>query len=613
MASRRASPRSLVLRLLFAIELIVLLLIARQWAYVTTYRLYLDRATDAARLSGATQVFELNGQRVSPRITMREPERLAFHSPTNAEVTLNAEVQALKAVRYTIAGRRGDRRVVLATGTAEPRALIAQAVPRDTDLLELESDGAATWIDPRIVREMHVLPHFAVLLLLVSLSWMLNVRATEDDRSALRRAWFKTAALTVAAGTALVSCEVVLRALGDHAPAGLLALRHDLGEATPDERWEDTPRYGRRLRALVNAENAWQYGDIVRMGFVPAAVGPGVWHRFPFRTDAEGFRNTTAREQFDIAALGDSFTDALTVPAQASWPARLEQRLGVRVQNYGNAGFGPQQELLVLQDFAIRHRPKRVVLAYFAGNDIFDAERFDRRQRGIAADQTLGWPIKNVYSRADTWFVTSAFAASAGWVAGGPQPFVLSAEEHAADGPIQARRPFDRGLFSVEVNGRLLQWAFMPPYLNTMNFSERELRGRTGWTLTRDAISKMNEVSRAAGAEFVVMFLPFKSQVYWPLLERSLSPEELHRALAFYLEGNGRPIDVELMRRNRLVQNALLRDFCAQAGIPFLDTTPVLQARVDAGENVYFPDESHLNETGQALVADALAGFLQAR
>ena len=28
------------------------------------------------------------------------------------------------------------------------------------------------------------------------------------------------------------------------------------------------------------------------------------------------------------------------------------------------------------------------------------------------------------------------------------------------------------------------------------------------------------------------------------------------------------------------------------------------------GDNVYFPDESHLNERGQAVVADALAAYL---
>ena len=65
------------------------------------------------------------------------------------------------------------------------------------------------------------------------------------------------------------------------------------------------------------------------------------------------------------------------------------------------------------------------------------------------------------------------------------------------------------------------------------------------------------------------------------------------------------------MRRNRLAQNAMLHDFCESAGIPLLDTTPMLQQHVERGENVYFPDESHLNEIGQRLVADALADFLQ--
>jgi lysophospholipase L1-like esterase len=414
----------------------------------------------------------------------------------------------------------------------------------------------------------------------------------------------------------VLACEAALRALGDHAPPGVLALRHDLGENTADERWEDSLRYGRRLRTGVDTENAWKYGDIVRMGFVPAAVSPGVWRRYRFSTDPEGFRNRAVRERVDVAALGDSFTDALTVPFDASWPAQLEQRLGMAVQNYGTAGFGPQQELLVLRDFVVRHRPSRVVLAYFAGNDLFDAERFDRFEQlhGHAEAATLGWPIKDVYSRADTWHVTSALAATAGWFARRQQPFVVNASEaEPRERAVRVESPFDRGLFSLHVGGKLLQWAFMPPYLNGLNLSEGELRARPGWHLTRDAILAMQQTSREAGAEFIVMFLPFKSQVYWPLLERQLTSGDLRHALAFYLEGNGRPIDIGTMSRNRLAQNAMMRDLCESAGIPFLDTTPALQRRVELGDNVYFPDDSHLNELGQYLVAETLAGFLQGR
>jgi len=66
----------------------------------------------------------------------------------------------------------------------------------------------------------------------------------------------------------------------------------------------------------------------------------------------------------------------------------------------------------------------------------------------------------------------------------------------------------------------------------------------------------------------------------------------------------------DAMRRNRLAQNTMMRELCEAAGIPFLDTTSVLQQRVESGENVYFPDESHFNELGHQLVADALAEFL---
>ena len=109
------------------------------------------------------------------------------------------------------------------------------------------------------------------------------------------------------------------------------------------------------------------------------------------------------------------------------------------------------------------------------------------------------------------------------------------------------------------------------------------------------------------------MFLPFKSQVYFPLLRRAFGREALQTAFQFYLGANPKAPDVEAMFRNRLAQNTLMRQFCEESRIPFLDVTDTLQAHVESGENVYFPDESHLNEAGQTIVADALAAFLRRR
>ena len=162
-------------------------------------------------------------------------------------------------------------------------------------------------------------------------------------------------------------------------------------------------------------------------------------------------------------------------------------------------------------------------------------------------------------------------------------------------------------------NGITRRWAFMPPYLNTLNFSRADLAARSGWRLTTVAIKEMQTVSRSFGAELVVMFLPFKSQVYLPLVEAAMPRSAIESAFRFYLETYGRMISVDRMLANRLAQNEMIAQLCAEAGIPFLDTTPALASRAATGENVYFPDESHLNEAGEALIADELAAFLRAR
>jgi hypothetical protein len=121
----------------------------------------------------------------------------------------------------------------------------------------------------------------------------------------------------------------------------------------------------------------------------------------------------------------------------------------------------------------------------------------------------------------------------------------------------------------------------------------------------------MQRASRSAGAEFVLMFIPFKSQVVLPLLERHFSRDDLARALKFYLSDSSGLPDVERLSRNRLAHNDLMRRFCQEAGIPFLDLTDALQARVEHGDNMYFPDDSHLNEAGEAVTATVLAEFLR--
>ncbi|MCX6544637.1 MAG: GDSL-type esterase/lipase family protein [Acidobacteria bacterium] len=614
----------LIPHVLLLVALATLLLLAKEWAYVATYRLYLDRRVDDAVGSTARQRFDLDKTGVVPRIVLRD-ERVSFRAAIGQDSTIRAHLTPTGAASFEIHLRQGDADRVVARGNvAGPMAIECQ-FPTGNGIVDIVSHGELTWSDLQLRRNLRIAPELWLLGIL-TICWLIWRRARKTCRwlhPALpqplpgRFAWMAALTMFASVGVALLAAEVGLRVASSRLPSGISALRHDLGEPTEDPRWQSSPRYGRRLMPNVRgAENEWRDGDVIRMGFVPSAMSERRIHRYAFSSDGEGFRNAVTRDPIDVAALGDSFTDALTMAVESAWPSQLERRLGLVVQNYGTAGFGPQQERLVLQDFALTHHPRVVVLAFFAGNDIRDAERFEEFERGdhSVTQPTLGWPIRDVVIRADTWYLTSAIqaAARAATAAALPATAVADAVGTSSASSSRSAGPrFDRGVFTVPVNGLTLRWAFMPPYLNLLRYSEDDLAARRGWALAIENIRDMQRASSDAGARFVLMFIPFKSQVYLPLLERTFSGEELASALHFSLPDMPVPLDLARLSRNRLAQNALMRRVCAGTGIPFLDLTTALQERVEKGENMYFPDDSHLNEAGEALTAATLAEFLR--
>jgi len=85
---------------------------------------------------------------------------------------------------------------------------------------------------------------------------------------------------------------------------------------------------------------------------------------------------------YRVLFLGDSYVEAMQVPAEQIFYRRLEERLnedagvqGVRYETIGlgRSGWGPAQELVALEQIGWRYQPDLVVLCFLPDNDFVDS------------------------------------------------------------------------------------------------------------------------------------------------------------------------------------------------------------------------------------------------
>jgi lysophospholipase L1-like esterase len=632
MPSHRSVTRSLTQwpwGVLLVGECLLSLLLFRQWLCVGTHRFYLENRPPTAMAAPETarQRFEVRNGRVEPEILATEGQRVTFPVDLNSPSRLYLRAVSSGPATIEIAVVEGGSRRTLYRHALSGTREIAEPVPPTTEAIELVNQGEVRWVDPRVVDEPSWTRWIVWLVALVGLTCSGSARARFPTWSLPRAPWARKLVLgglttLVSVSFCLASLEAGLRVMGNRLPSWIAVERRNLGEVRADPRWQDSPTYGPRLAPNVRTVCEWQHGDIVRMGFLAPDLVRHPAYRFPLATDADGFRNAATEPSFaDIAALGDSFTDALTLPAELTWPARLGSLLRSSVRNYGTAGFGPGQELRVLKEYVLPRRPRLVVVGFFAGNDLQDAERFESfvRSGGAFPASGLGWKFKEVIARFDQLYLMSLYQGASNLVvdrrsgavdpSGFAEPLDYSGEDPAATSAPEAA--FDRGLFTIPTAGHTLRFAFLPPYLNSLKLSREELQASPGWEATRRSYREMQRLVRMQGSRLVVLFIPSKAQVYLPLAESAFSRPALAQALAVSLHDMSRPPGVDVVMRNRLALNRLMRDFCAEEGIAFLDLTDDLQAKLANGANVYFPDDSHWNAAGHETAAAALATWLR--
>lgn len=281
--------------------------------------------------------------------------------------------------------------------------------------------------------------------------------------------------------------------------------------------------------------------------------------------DQNGFRNTHAINQAQVAAIGDSFVEAGLVSTPELLTERLRQSLRVEVANLGQSGYSPQQELIVLRRYALPLQPKVVLWFFFEGNDLLDISRYEEIVQESRKRPNF---IQAFWSRSFTQNALNALAA-------------LTSRMARQNGDMVAGRTCEFApAGSPERHNLYFGYSGDPLSSQDMAHLSR----------VKDILTEANRLSLEAGSKMVLVFVPTKFRVYQDACK--FEPETL---AAKWIA-------------NDLPQK--MADWSNLAGIPFLDLTTDLQARASQGELVYFADDGHWNSNGHAAASAAIERFI---
>jgi hypothetical protein len=384
--------------------------------------------------------------------------------------------------------------------------------------------------------------------------------------------------------------ELLLQAGFNHLPTTLI-LRMPQASIRSGQTYDPSTGIHEYAPGVVNYTMNGYTGELTSQ-VCPAIAAQEQPTTVHYTRDDHGFRNPTPwPDHADMVVLGDSLTAGEAVQ-HPYWdgisPSLLE---------FGLPGSGSAEQLALLRKYGLPRTPKVVVMAFFEGNDLADTWRFQfLRSLG---ETEYNWDI-------DThrpWEFLVTYQAI----------FWLRDILNPKSGCAQQIKD-DQGH----------QFAFLNFHLSMLTLDKDELRQSDIFAATRNAIVNAAKESQAAGATFVLMFIPDNSHVHWHGLVAAGQLSALGAqatAIQPTTDGQGlaavsqqlTPAQVgELMNRNLDTQRDLLGELANQTGFLFLDLTPMLQAAADGGILPYFYADSHWNQQGHDLARTALTDFLAA-
>ena len=149
--------------------------------------------------------------------------------------------------------------------------------------------------------------------------------------------------------------------------------------------------YTKYFHIPTNQESVYRIqNDIFHHSLLPSFDGIGNWGGEPYQvcTDVNGFKSdcgniVTSRTNFDIAFIGDSFTEAIGVPYEDSFVGLFDNaNPDLNVANLGVSSYAPTVYRTKIEDFIRRGYEFNHVIVFVDISDIQDESQYFKDSRG---------------------------------------------------------------------------------------------------------------------------------------------------------------------------------------------------------------------------------------
>lgn len=356
----------------------------------------------------------------------------------------------------------------------------------------------------------------------------------------------------------------------------------------------------------------------LRLGIRPNPEFPG--------HDANGFRNECVPEQVDIVAMGDSQTYGMGVRKNQAWPHQLSRMLGKQVYSMAFGSYGPLhcQELIPK---ALSLKPQLIILAFYAGNDLYDAFQLVYGERADPhwimmknSEQSVLEKIQRAEEKET--LISEAFRLTArvlgktvgdvGKIDSAPKRSFLSRHSRIVRlvemliQELSIRPAPQKGLMQKRPDqskeAKKLFWAFENEELRTVfNPSYRQFaldrsdpRIEEGFRLCLEGMRLMAQTARRNSVSFAVLLIPTKELVFKNVVSEAL----------------GENSDERYQRLITTEENVLedVKNYLEDHDIPVIDCRDALRQSLQSGPLPYrTTNDGHPTPAGYRAIAGEVA------